>query len=180
MWAKQCKECSRKFYTGGVKVKIMTDTQIRPAQMIVKALVKDAQLYTGTMDDLPFHKGALVGQMNKCMNGDDNRHLVLDYVYHVSSSSQLTAGQWFALGRWVDAQKNDLTGKWEVSERFDIEALLIVAEARRAYIENLPASVQDAVKNFGATVSPLPRDQHTQDKPATPWQKSRYNKFILD
>lgn len=68
-------------------------------------------------------RGAITGLLNAALNGDENRHYVMYYLFGHPSSKHLTAGQWYALSRWVSPAKGDMEDAvWTSREGFNREA----------------------------------------------------------
>jgi hypothetical protein len=157
--------------------------QVRPAQMVIEDLRLDSGLFRGTHAELEghLHKGSIVGYLNKYIGGDDNRKAVLGFVFKgqpglLMSTKELNPGEWFALARWIDAYHSDEDGKWHVSERFEIEALLVLAETRRLSMDSASPMLNEALA-MGGEIKSVTSTAKPEDN--TPWQKSRFNRLLF-
>ena len=82
--------------------------------------------------------GALVGNLNKAVGGDNNRYLVLGWLFADPKSTEfepirsekMTPQMWHGIEKWIGSTKNDETGKWEVHPAFREEALWVFNIAR--------------------------------------------------
>lgn len=89
-------------------------------------------------------KGALIGVLNRACGGNDERKIVLGWIFayddkpplEPKSSHSLSVSQWLALNLWIDA---DADNNWEPSEDFIVEIELI----RKAAIAAFGADVKD-------------------------------------
>lgn len=70
-------------------------------------------------DGIVFHKGTVIGVLNKACNGESNRHLVLKYLTGKVSSKLLTEAEFYALYKLVLPIKPE-GGHWQ-SGRGDAE-----------------------------------------------------------
>lgn len=93
-------------------------------------IYKDADLTKGTA-------GAIVGTLDRVLDGKNNRYLVLGWLFNESpqhlpmSSKELVDGEWYALYKWVGFWKNEQTDKWQTAENFEQEALAVLSAAIR-------------------------------------------------
>ena len=62
------------------------------------------------------HKGFLNGKMNEAGQGDDNRHLFLEYISGDESSGGLDKSLWLAIGKWLTADEKDSSGETPFNE----------------------------------------------------------------
>lgn len=116
-------------------------------------------------------KGALIGYMNEYFGGDDQRHIVLAWLFGSEdklkmSTKELTDGQWYALSWWVDSRQDD--GVWDVGPVFAVESGLVLTEALKRYHGRDREQAQDnpsvglietAVGDLGGTVVMVGDDQ---------------------
>ena len=76
-------------------------------------------------------KGAVTGAINKVVDGDANRYLVLAYLFDAQgmavSSKNLTDDDWGALYEWCGFREDD--DGWHHSEIFEVECLRIYLAA---------------------------------------------------
>jgi hypothetical protein len=102
----------------------------RKPQDVKNAVLKDAGFYVSGVER--FHRGAITGWLNRYLNGDENRVLVLRWLFgkHIQSSKDLSISQWFGLHCWIDPHKGE-TEQWETGPLFPVEASLVLTEAIR-------------------------------------------------
>jgi len=89
-------------------------------------------------------KGAIIGQFNRTLGGDDNRHLLCAWLFDVRgkmSSKKLDDSQWYALWEWVGFYQDEMN-EWQTDPRFSVEAMLCLTEAIKAY-KLLPPDERD-------------------------------------
>lgn len=91
----------------------------------------------------PGIRGAVTGLLNEAVDGDENRHYVLFYLFQQPSSKNLSPAEWYALWRWIKPAKDDNSGKWSGRGGFPDEARGIV----------------EAVLSFGGLEVPLDAPQ---------------------
>lgn len=113
------------------------------ADEIVRLFNMDKKEYPGSV---LFHKGAVIGVMNKACNGDENRRMVLKYLTGKTSSSLISDAEFYALYKLVMPCK-PIGGHWG-SARGDMElesmcGTLLAAAVRQAgqtemFSETLP------------------------------------------
>lgn len=80
------------------------------------------------------HKGATIGWLNKYLGGDENRRLVLAWLFGKTvpvSSKDLTDRQLIAIADWLGLHKDDVI--WETQPCFAAESSLVLSEAMRWY-----------------------------------------------
>jgi len=80
----------------------------------------------------PKLKGAMIGALTKYTGSDDNRHLVLHWLFGVTSSKQLDDWMWAGIYTWIGWHKDE-NGEWQVSDTFKIELALVLTIAIRDY-----------------------------------------------
>jgi hypothetical protein len=87
----------------------------------------------GLPQDAKYHRGAVIGNLNKYLGGDDNRRLAVSWIFDrpgIVSSKSLKEPEIYALHKWIDASKNDV-GDWEVNPNFPTEAARVLTESIR-------------------------------------------------
>lgn len=78
-------------------------------------------------------KGLLTGTLNLYLNGDDNRYLVLGWLFNDAhngapmSSKELDEGQWMALWQWIDPYKED--NQYAYAPTFPLESAIVLTVA---------------------------------------------------
>lgn len=118
--------------------------------------------HTGELWDERGYKGALVGLLNKTLDGDDNRKILLAWLFGSDeeqlSTKDLTDPQWIALRDW--AALTEVAGDWTPAPGFEEEAVLALLNA----INETPgdAIVNEAMK-LGATVTKTSTEQMIQE-----------------
>lgn len=80
--------------------------------------------------------GAVVGALNKAVGGDENRYIVLGWLFgsppfYSMSSKELGDEQWYALYKWVGYWKNEDDNEWRTADDFESEALAVYSAAIR-------------------------------------------------
>lgn len=110
---------------------------------------KKIQFYIDSYSGLPFNerkKGAITGRLNEHLGGDENRHIVLNWLFGVSSSKELDDSQWDAVFTWIGFVKDE-SGSWEIDGRFPLECGLILTRALREqrdiFVENRLDGVEE-------------------------------------
>lgn len=109
----------------------------RKPQEVRDKIKDDSLLYKGEPLSAG-HKGAITGHLNKWLGSNDNRYLVLAWLFSTNanfepvSSKQLEEGDWFALSEWVNAEQDEY-GHWEVGDLFPIESALVLRAALKDY-----------------------------------------------
>lgn len=116
--------------------------------------------------------GSMVGALNTYLGGDDHRYRVVAWLFDKpgpTSSKSLDLGQICALLEWVNLAHSEESGKWEVSDTFEIECALVLTEALRVFPppEAEQGMVEDAVVHLGAQVS------HITEGPSDLFRKAK-------
>lgn len=85
-------------------------------------------------------RGAIVGVLNRVCGGDDNRHLLMGWMFaenietfSVKSTKNLSDAQWSALYGWCDFRKDEERNLWLPRPEFIQECLSCLSAAMRAY-----------------------------------------------
>jgi hypothetical protein len=84
-------------------------------------------------------KGAIVGELNRRLGGDDMRYLVCGYIFsppgelHTKKSGELSEGEWHALYDWIGFWKETDDAEWQVSQDFLRELPGLLTEAIRQW-----------------------------------------------
>lgn len=73
-------------------------------------LMRGVERYAKYANDAPSPEqlGFLVARLNEAVGGDDNRHLLLDYLFGVASSKELNKAQCLALSKWLVGEDGEL------------------------------------------------------------------------
>lgn len=92
-----------------------------------RGLLNDADRH-GTPPMSSGKRGSLVGTLNKVLDGDENRHRVLAWIFNpeagLLSTKGLTNGEWHALWKWVAYYEDD--DGWHTSPEFKTESKMIL------------------------------------------------------
>jgi len=111
-----------------VRVKVLQAVQIAEAHADEIHVPTDGQ------------KGAMIGVMNRVCGDDENRRLLLGWLFAPSkdffsliSTKSLSDAQWAALYGWCNFQKDEDRNVWLPQERFVPECMACLTEAMRAY-----------------------------------------------
>jgi hypothetical protein len=96
-----------------------------------------AESSTGGRDEISRgEKGAIIGALNRSLGCDEHRRVVLAWLFMDSfvpmSTKSLTEGQWRTLRDWIGSWKNE--DRWEVSEDFSHESVIVLNEVLRAFL----------------------------------------------
>jgi hypothetical protein len=85
-------------------------------------------------------RGAVIGIINKIVGGDENRHLLMGWMFapdmehfNIISTKTLNDAQWAALYGWIDFRKDEDHNVWLPQPEFVNECLACMSEAMRAY-----------------------------------------------
>src|SRR3990172_4031909 len=81
-------------------------------------------------------KGAIIGRLNEALGSDENRRIVLSWLFRgvplsSFSTKELSRGAWFALDGWIGSWHDD--SGWHVRPDFMVEAMFVVRQAVRDY-----------------------------------------------
>lgn len=74
-------------------------------------------------------RGAITGRLNKYLGSDQNRYIVLNWLFGVTTSKKLDDSQWSALYKWIGFFQ--VEGQWEIDGRFPLECGLVLTRALR-------------------------------------------------
>lgn len=93
--------------------------------------------------------GAIVGQLNKGLGSDEDRYIVLGWLFsnvagECLSSKRLTDEQWYALYKWVDFWQDEDEGKWHAAEGFQQELMAVYSAAIRGLAAATPEAQREA------------------------------------
>lgn len=123
----------------------MTENKREYAQSIrfaVKAAVRQAEdNYANIHIPTLGQRGAVIGIMNKISGGDDNRKLILGWLFAEGelfdkvSTKSLTDEQWAALYAWCDFRKDEDRIIWIPKESFSQECLACLSAAMDDYFK---------------------------------------------
>lgn len=100
----------------------------------VKKTIQTESKYEGVKVESAL-RGAITGHLNRYLAGDDNRRLVIAWIFDLNkpgSMKELTSSQLYSLYSWIGAEKNE-EGKWEVQPCFAAEAAMVLSESIRWY-----------------------------------------------
>ena len=141
------------------------------------------------MDDKK--KGALTGHLNRALgNKDDDRHLVLGWVYAGTdqgiSSTTLNDAEWFALNRWIAPSK--VGDKWEARPAFVTEVnwilTLVIAMQNGAEIDLLQerviidADLQSMIKSAVQDLGGIPTGTFQKAVIEAYYEEQQFNKPV--
>lgn len=123
-------------------------------------------------------RGAMIGMMNRYCGGDDNRKLVIswlladernlpDYLTIISSKNYDDA-TWFAIADWVDSFVDESEGGvWKTQPAFPVEAMLVLAEARKCKpLDVLGLQIDAAIEKGGIIASLFDDNDNVAPRPA--------------
>lgn len=145
------------------------DITHRDVYEVRRDLLRDASTYAEQEPLAKAHKGAIIGHLNREMNGDLRRTLALAFLFcqdeasntiEPLSSRELNEGEWHALRVWIDAYQEPASGEWLAASRFPPEAKIVADHAERIYysshvveldpmFDELPEVVRQAMKLGG-------------------------------
>jgi hypothetical protein len=106
----------------------------------IKTAIKAAVNQTGYIPT-PGQRGAVIGIMNKVAGGDDNRKLILGWLFAEGelfdklSTHNLTDQQWSALYAWVDFLKDEERIIWKPKPSFNQECLACLSASVDDYFK---------------------------------------------
>lgn len=88
--------------------------------------------------------GAIVGALNKVLSSDDDRYMVLGWLFSDDgkpmSSKLLDDGHWYALYKWVDFWKDEDENRWSPGADFSNDVLAVYSAAvRKVYDDGTEA-----------------------------------------
>lgn len=121
-------------------------------------------------------QGLITGTLNRYLNGDDNRYLVLGWLFNDKHnnvpirSADLSDDDWLGLWNWLDPMKEE--SQWAFSPTFPLEAALVLTEALRSAqnrILELPPVEREidvlraAVTQIGGVVTAVLNDEGEPD-----------------
>ena len=121
----------------------MTKLKARDPNVVKERMITVAAHGSDRDDLAQGKKGAMIGLFNRTLGGDDNRKLLLAWLFDVRgkmSSKTLDDSQWHALWEWVGFYQDE--GEWLTDPRFSVEAMLCLTEAIKAY-KLLPPEERD-------------------------------------
>lgn len=116
----------------------------RNANVVKEHMITVAANSSGRVPLPQGKKGALIGLFNKTLGGDDNRKLLLAWLFDVRgkmSSKKLDDDQWHAIWEWAGFYQDEV-GEWQTDPRFSVEAMLCLTEAVKTY-KLLPPDERD-------------------------------------
>jgi hypothetical protein len=116
----------------------------KSAQEIRIRLQKDVTLYGRSGEAVTSlsdgQKGAIIGEMNRILGGDQNRRVFLGWVFRglgkPLSTKLLKTSHWWALAKWVGLYHDD--DGWRASPDFQREAVRVMDAALKSYFRLHP------------------------------------------
>lgn len=149
----------------------------RSAEKIRETIIRNSKLSINKEPLSKGHKGAIIGNLNEHLRGDNNRHLVLGWIFKSGdtegiSTKELSNSDWHALNYFIDSYKEG--GEWKCAENFPVECGILLTRALKDYKgkkAKIRATglypdymVEDAVNNLDGVVTAVGNEEKIENE----------------